>query len=105
MFSFNHEDEDMTIKVLITRRIPEEKRSELLPLLIRLRKRATSRPGYISGQTLQNYEDPEDVLVIGSWQSVDSWIAWRDNPERRALQEEIDRLLPAKTEYKIYQWG
>ena len=95
----------MTVKVLISRKVPQAKRSELLPLLIRLRKRATSQPGYISGQTLQNYEDPEDLLVIGTWLSVENWFSWRDNPERKEVQGEIDKLLHTRTEYRIYQWG
>jgi len=94
----------MTVKIFIKRRIPEEKRSELLPLLIQLRKKATSQPGYISGETFQNYNDPESYLVIGTWQSVEKWMSWYNNQERKEIQDRIDRLLPESTQYEIFQW-
>jgi heme-degrading monooxygenase HmoA len=73
--------------------------------LIELRSLATAQTGYISGETLRNLDDPEDYLVISTWQSVDNWKAWAANSQRREIQDKIDTLLGAKTEYGIYLYG
>ncbi len=95
----------MAVKIIIRRKVPREKEAELLPLLIQLRAKATSQPGYISGETLRNVEDPQDYMVISTWQSADQWKAWVSSPERREIQEKIDALLGQETQYSVYLYG
>ena len=95
----------MAVKIIIKRRVSKDKEAELLPLLIQLRSRATTQPGYISGETLRNIENPEEYLVISTWQSVDVWKAWDSSEERAELQKKIDALLEEKTDYSIYFYG
>ena len=95
----------MAVKIIIKRRVPKDKEAELLPLLIQLRARATTQPGYISGETLRNIENPEEYLVISTWQSVDVWKAWDSSEERAELQKKINGLLEEKTDYSIYFYG
>lgn len=95
----------MAIKVFVKRKVAKGKETELLPLLIALRTKATSRPGYISGETLRGVEDPEDYLVIGTWLSVEYWKDWESSPERTQIQDKIDTLLGEKTKYSIYFYG
>ncbi|MBW2168941.1 MAG: antibiotic biosynthesis monooxygenase, partial [Deltaproteobacteria bacterium] len=61
--------------------------------------------GYISGETLRSIDNPEEYLVIGTWQSVDVWKAWQSSEERAEIQDKIDSLLGTKTEYGIYFYG
>ena len=95
----------MAIKIIIKRNVPKGRETELLPLLVKLRSLATAQPGYISGETLRNVDDPEDYLVISTWQSIDEWKAWAANKARAEIQDEIDALLGQKTEYGIYFYG
>jgi len=95
----------MAVKIILRRKVAKEKEARLLPLLIQMRALATSQPGYISGETLRNMEEPEEVLVISTWQSAESWKAWLGSPQRAGIQEKIDALLEAKTEYGIYYYG
>jgi len=95
----------MAIKIIIARKVDKGKEAELLPLLIQMRALATAQPGYISGETLRNVENPEDYLVISTWQSVDNWNAWLSSLQRAEIQEKIDTLLGQKTEYSIYLYG
>ena len=60
----------MAVKIVIRRKVPGKKEKELLPLLIQLRALATAQPGYISGETLRNMDNPEEYLVISRWKSV-----------------------------------
>ncbi len=95
----------MTVKILIKRKIPAEKQEELLPLLVQLRKTATAQTGYISGETLRSIQDPEEYLVISTWQTAENWNEWYNSLERKQLQEQIDSLLKEPTEYRVYTVG
>jgi heme-degrading monooxygenase HmoA len=95
----------MAAKIIIKRKVPKGREGDLLPLLLELRKLATTQAGYISGETLRNMDDPEDYLVISTWKSVDEWKSWVANEQRAALQDKIDSLLGQKTEYGIYFYG
>jgi len=95
----------MAVKIIIKRKIPKGKQSDLLPLLIHLRSLATSQSGYISGETLRNVDNAEDYLVISTWKSVDDWKSWVSNSQRAEIQDKIDALLGERTEYSIYLYG
>ncbi|MBW1797150.1 MAG: antibiotic biosynthesis monooxygenase [Deltaproteobacteria bacterium] len=95
----------MAVKITIKRRVAKEKEAELLPLLIQLRSLATAQPGYISGETLRNIDNPEEYLVISTWQSLDNWNAWISSKQRAEIQEKVDTLLGEKSEYDTYLYG
>lgn len=38
-------------------------------------------------------DDPKRFLVISTWNSIEEWKAWQNNPERKKLQEEVNKLL------------
>ncbi|MDY6793281.1 MAG: antibiotic biosynthesis monooxygenase family protein [Thermodesulfobacteriota bacterium] len=95
----------MTVKIIIKRMVPENNIKYLTALLKQLRALANNQPGYISGETLRNFENPQENLVISSWQSIDDWKNWLNSKERAEIQEKIDLLLGEKTEYQIYHYG
>jgi len=95
----------MAVKIIIKRRVAKKKEAELLPLLIQLRSLATAQPGYISGETLRNMDNPEEYLVISTWQSLDNWNAWISSEQRTDIQEKVDTLLGKKSEYDTYLYG
>jgi len=95
----------MAVKIIIRRRVSKGKEGDLLPLLVEMRSKATARPGYISGETLRNVDDPEDFLVISTWQSVEDWRAWEGSKARKELQDKIDALLGEKSSYGVYYYG
>lgn len=95
----------MAIKIIIKRRVPKDKAAELLPLFMQLRALATAQPGYISGETLRNIDDPQEFLVIGTWQSLDNWQSWVSSKQRTEIQERVDALLGERTEYSSYFYG
>lgn len=94
----------MAVKIIIKRNVPKEKEPELLPMLIQLRALAVSQPGYISGETLRNVDDPEEHLVISTWQSTDSWKSWLSSKQREKIQKRIDSVLGMETQYAIYYY-
>jgi len=67
----------MAVRIIIERRIKEGKEVELGKLLLELRSRAIKQKGYITGETLRDYDDPSTHIVIRNRGSAD-----------RALQDE-----------------
>lgn len=95
----------MPVKILIKRRYLPDKDQEMLGLLRRLRTLAVQQEGYISGETLRRVDNPEELLVISTWHSLEDWRRWFDSPTRRELQSQIDTLLGRETLYEIYRYG
>ena len=95
----------MAVKVFIKRRVPEDKARDMVPLFRKMRSLAMNQNGYISGETLRNMNDPEEYIVISSWQSSDEWVAWLKSSERQGIQSQIDTLLGGQTQYEIYHYG
>ena len=95
----------MAVKIFIKRKVPKDKEARMLPLLLNLRSKAVTQPGYICGETLRRVNDPEGYIVIGTWKSVEDWEAWEASKERAEVQNKIDALLVAKTDSGIYFHG
>ncbi len=93
----------MIVRAMIKRRIPKDKQKEAMDIITALRVMASRYPGYISGETLQNVDDPLDSLVISTWQSLEAWNVFFADPKRRELQDRIDQLQGRATEYMVYR--
>ncbi len=92
----------MTVKIIIKRKVPQEKKQDLLPLIRELRILTNRQKGYISGETLQRIDKPGETLVVSTWETVEDWKQWFASQERSVLQAKIDTLLGKETEYQIY---
>jgi len=64
-----------------------------------------NQKGYISGETLIDHEDPQKTLVIGTWQSMDDWLNWKENQKRKDLETTLEQLLEGPTEYEAYVYS
>ena len=95
----------MSVKVLITRKVPQEKALDMLRLFKEMRSLATRQPGYISGETLRSNDRPDVFLVISTWESSEDWEAWLLSKERQAIQAQIDELLGGRTDYEMFRYG
>jgi heme-degrading monooxygenase HmoA len=95
----------MVVKVLIKRRFKKGKAREGLALLNNLRSDAVGQRGYISGETLVGHDDPQTVLVISLWYSLENWLKWKENKIRKDTESELEKYLAGKTKYEIYALG
>ncbi len=93
----------MTVKILIKRNVHDNIILDLTVLLKKLRSLTLNQSGYISGETLKRVDKSNEILVISTWRSAEDWSAWVNNPQRIAIQTEIDSLLGKETEYAIYE--
>jgi quinol monooxygenase YgiN len=94
----------MAIRVLIEREIQPGNDLKLHNLLMQLRTKAMLQKGYITGETLRDVKIANRFLVIGTWNSIEDWNAWLANPERKKLQEELEKLLKAPEKATIYTY-
>ncbi len=92
----------MVARIMIDRKVKKGKESDFAKLLRELRSRAIGLKGYISGETLRAVNDPQNYVVISTWQSVDDWKTWEKNPERKKIQAKIERLMARPSKVKIY---
>jgi quinol monooxygenase YgiN len=95
----------MNAKILIKRRFKKGKQKEITALLRELRSGALHQPGYISGETLTSSEDPQVLMVIGTWQDMESWYKWKQNSTRQTLEQMMETYQEESTEYQEYSLG
>lgn len=95
----------MSVKIIIVRHVPQEKAADLRPLLLQMRSLANAQSGYISGETLVNYDNPSEHLVISTWKTLEDWNTWLADDQRRALQTRVDEITGSETMYSVYYNG
>lgn len=95
----------MSVKVLIKRRVPQTKAKEIIPLFRQMRASAAAQAGYITGETLRSLDNPDEFLVISTWQSSTEWKKWLQSKERKKIQGKIDDLLGGETHYEVFHYG
>ena len=95
----------MAVKVLIKRKVAEDKAREMIPLFKQMRVQANNQPGYISGETMRSLDNPDEFLVISTWETSDDWKNWVNSADRREVQAKIDALLGGKTDFEIFHYG
>jgi heme-degrading monooxygenase HmoA len=95
----------MAVKVIIKRRFKKGRAKEVFALLNKFRSEAMGQDGYITGETLTGFDDPQKVLVIGTWRSIDSWLKWKEDSGRKTNESLLQAYLEGPTEYEVYLLG
>ncbi len=95
----------MLTKVLIKRHFRKGNEIEILHLLRELRAKAMEMPGYLSGISLSAAEDPRKVLVIGTWENLESWLAWKNNSVRKQFEAMLEVYQEQPADYEAYFVG
>ena len=95
----------MSVKILIRRKFKKEALNDASAMLIKARTNAMGNKGYISTETLVDYDDPQSVLIISMWQSKEDWDRYRNSDARKDHEEKYARLFEGSTEYEIFNMG
>ncbi len=95
----------MAVKILIRRKVPEDRARKMIPLFREMRSMANQQTGYITGETMRHLEKPDEFLVISTLATSEDWKRWVQSNERQQIQDQIDALLGGTTEYEIFHYG
>jgi len=95
----------MVAKILIRRRFKIGKKKEIFALFKKLRSAALNQPGYISGETLLEHNDSQNMLVITTWENMESWHRWIKSSKRKEFDAMMEIYQDGPTEYKEYLLG
>lgn len=95
----------MAVKVLIKRKFKAGGLKDGCQLITEARYNAMKQGGYISSETLSDIEDPNRVVVVSMWHSLESWNRWVNSELRSQIEGEIQKLLDTPTEIEKYNLG
>lgn len=95
----------MPIKVLIKRRFKEGYVNEINKVIKELRFGAMDQEGYITAETMWDYEDPFRVVIVSNWRSIDNWNKWKNSDLRKSLEQKLIEFSDGEAEYEIFDLG
>ena len=90
------------VRVLIERNCQSGKEAQLRGLLIELRMAAMRQPGYISGETLREADNPSNFMVISTWISLEAWKAWQTSRQRLLIEEMMEPLIKESRKVRVF---
>ncbi|MEN6321222.1 MAG: antibiotic biosynthesis monooxygenase family protein [Syntrophaceae bacterium] len=90
------------IRVMIERKCQIGKEKQLRDLLLELRSAGMRQPGYITGETLREADDPSIFMVISTWMSLDAWKAWQTSRQRLLIEEMMNSLLIESRKVRVF---
>jgi len=61
--------------------------------------------GYISTETLVNYDDPQSILILSMWQDKEDWDRYKDSSTRKEHEDKYSELFEGSTEYELFKVG
>jgi heme-degrading monooxygenase HmoA len=91
----------MSVRIIIDRKVKKGKEVDFAKLLRKLRSKAIFSEGYISGEMLRDRDDPQNYIVITTWQSVADWERYEKVPETSKIHVRIEKLMARPTKVKI----
>ena len=95
----------MLTRVFIKRQVEAENEKVVYRLLKDLRADAMQQQGYISGETLIRADDPQKIIVISTWHSIDEWNSWKESEQRKNIDAILEKLQVEPTDYEVYVYS
>lgn len=95
----------MAVKILIKRKVKPGTLKDASAILIQARKNAMVHKGYISTETLVDYDDPTIITVISMWQKRENWDNYVASAMRQENEQKFAEILDGETAYEIYKMG
>jgi heme-degrading monooxygenase HmoA len=95
----------MLVKVLIKRRFKEGYVNEINKIIKETRFAAMDQEGYITSETMWDYEDPFRVVIVSNWRRIEYWNKWKNSDLRKSIEQKFEEFLIGETEYEIFSLG
>ena len=90
------------IRVIIERHCQPGKEKQLRNLLLELRSAGMRQPGYITGETLREADNPSVFLVISTWINLEAWKVWQTSRQRLAIEEMMEPLIKESRKVRVF---
>lgn len=81
------------IRVIIERQIANGVEANYLRTARKVLMRCIDQPGYISGESMIDANNPNHRFTLTKWESVARWTAWVESNDRKGLMEEMQMTL------------
>lgn len=81
------------IRVLIEREIAEGLEQPYQEAITGMMQAIVRAPGYLSGESLRDANNPQRHFILSSWQSTAAWQRWASSDERRRALDAIRPFL------------
>lgn len=76
----------------------------ILRPLRQLRLTAMNHPGYVGAETLVDTRDSNNIIIIGTWQTIKAWDTWEKSEPRNAAFQQIEPLLTGKPKVRTCRY-
>lgn len=93
------------IRVLIERHIAESLEPVYEERSRRILQRAVSAPGFVSGESLVDSNDPNHRFTLANWRSEADWLRWQGSEERKALMAELTPMMDREEVITVLKHG
>ncbi|HYA15059.1 MAG TPA: antibiotic biosynthesis monooxygenase family protein [Syntrophales bacterium] len=90
------------IRVMIERYCQPGKEKQLRDLMLELRSAGMRQPGYITGETLREADNPSVFMVISTWISLEAWKAWQTSRQRLLIEEMMEPLIKESRKVRVF---
>jgi len=70
--------------------------------MLELRSAGMRQPGYITGETLRESDNPSVFMVISTWMSLEAWKAWQTSRQRLLIEEMMEPLIKESRKVRVF---
>ncbi|MDX1632998.1 MAG: antibiotic biosynthesis monooxygenase [Marinobacter sp.] len=91
------------IRVLIERHIAESLETAYEERSRHLLRQAIDAPGFVSGETLVDANDPNHRLTLCNWRSIADWDRWYHSRGRTELMAELIPMMDQEEKITVLQ--
>lgn len=93
------------IRVIIEREIKPGACDEYFTLIRQAKKEATTKDGFLGGELLHDVDNDHRVVILASWDNLESWNLWNNSDERERLSSSIEPLLLQAERVTVLETG
>ena len=91
-----------TISVFVERVVQASCLTDVMELVHRHRIQAMMSPGYQLGVIWQDISNPNRILTIDHWQSIERWEGFRVAPDGLEILQNIEPFLAEPSTVRLY---
>ncbi|MDH4291929.1 MAG: antibiotic biosynthesis monooxygenase [Dehalococcoidia bacterium] len=73
------------------------------PILMKLRSHAMQYPGFVSAENLVSEEDFSVVMMITTWETIESWRTWAESKITRDLLQQAKAVVAGAARLTAYR--